>query len=72
MKCVGGVWYYRGRSYATLYEALAAVWPLILPGRAGKKGAALVLEHQGGRAEQIVTNTVSASSLHKNRRNCQV
>ena len=40
MKCVGGIWYCRGRSYATLYEALAAVWPQTLPRRAGEKGAA--------------------------------
>lgn len=37
MKCVDGVWYHRGRSYATLYEALAAVWPQVPPNRAGEK-----------------------------------
>lgn len=40
MKRVNGVWYYQGRSYATLYEALAAAWPCALPRRAGEKGAA--------------------------------
>lgn len=38
----------------------------------GQKEAARVLTHQSGRAEQSLTGTVSASSLHKNRRNCQV
>ncbi|MDE6591060.1 MAG: helix-turn-helix domain-containing protein [Oscillospiraceae bacterium] len=38
----------------------------------GQKEAAQVLEHQGGRAEQGLTGTVSASSLHENRRHCQV
>lgn len=28
MKCVNGVWHHRGKTYATLREALAAVWPL--------------------------------------------
>lgn len=37
MKCVDGVWYHRGRSYATLYEALAAVWPQEPPRRAGER-----------------------------------
>lgn len=37
MKCVNGVWYHRGRSYPTLYEALAAAWPQTLPSRAGEK-----------------------------------
>lgn len=36
MKCVGGIWFYQGRSYATLHEALVAAWPQALP-RAGKK-----------------------------------
>lgn len=27
MKHYQGRWYYRGRSWATLHEALAAVWP---------------------------------------------
>ena len=40
MKYFNGVWYHQGQSYATLYEALAAVWPQALPSRAGKKGAA--------------------------------
>lgn len=40
MKRVNGVWYYQGRSYATLYEALAAAWPCALPRRAGEKGVA--------------------------------
>lgn len=38
----------------------------------GQKEAAPVLEHRDGRAEQSLTGTVSASSLHENRRNCQV
>lgn len=37
MKCVNGIWYHRGRSYPTLYEALAAVWPQALFSRAGEK-----------------------------------
>lgn len=37
MKCVNGVWYHRGQIYATLYEALAAVWPQALPRRVGEK-----------------------------------
>ena len=40
MKRVNGIWYYQGRSYATLYEALAAAWPQALPRRGGEKGAA--------------------------------
>lgn len=40
MKHVNGIWYYQGRSYATLCEALAAVWPCLPPRRAGEKGAA--------------------------------
>lgn len=38
----------------------------------GQKEAAPVLTHQDGRAEQSLTGTVSASSLHENRRHCQV
>lgn len=38
----------------------------------GQKEAAPVLAHQGGRAEQALADTVSASSLHDNRRHCQV
>ena len=38
----------------------------------GQKEAAPVLEHQSGKAGQGLVGTVSASSLHKNRRNCQV
>lgn len=48
MKCVSGVWYYQGRSYATLYEALAAAWPRTLPRRAGEKGAAPGTANTGG------------------------
>lgn len=40
MKCVNGVWYHRGRSYATLYEALAAAWPRALSPTEGQKEAA--------------------------------
>ncbi len=40
MKRINGVWYYRGRGYATLHEALAAAWPQALPRRAGAKEAA--------------------------------
>lgn len=40
MKYINGFWLYQGRSYATLYEALAAAWPCALPRRAGEKGAA--------------------------------
>lgn len=39
MKCVNGIWYHRGRSYTTLYEALAAVWSQVPPRRAGEKGS---------------------------------
>lgn len=53
MKCISGIWYYRGQSYATLHEALVAAWPRPLPRRAGKKGAAPVLAHRDGRAEQV-------------------
>ena len=28
MKRVKGLWYYRGKVYATLHEALLAVWPV--------------------------------------------
>ena len=49
MKCVNGVWYYRGRSHATLREALAAAWAQ----RPGPKKAALVLEHQSGRVKKV-------------------
>lgn len=38
----------------------------------GQKEAAPVLAHRNGRAEQGLTDTVSASSLHKNRGRCQV
>lgn len=38
----------------------------------GQKEAAQVLEHRGGRAEQSLTGTVSASSLHEDRGHCQV
>ena len=38
----------------------------------GQKEAAPVLEHRSGRAEQSLTCTVSASSLHKSRGRCQV
>ncbi len=38
----------------------------------GQKEAAQVLTHRSGRAEQSLTDTVSASSLHKSRGNCQV
>lgn len=38
----------------------------------GQKEAAPVLTHQDGEVEQSLTGTVSASSLHENRRNCQV
>ena len=48
MKRVNGVWYYRGQSYATLYEALAAVWPQALPSRAGERGAAPGTANTGG------------------------
>lgn len=27
MKCIGGTWYYKGRAYSSLYEALVANWP---------------------------------------------
>ena len=37
----------------------------------GQKEAVQVLTHQSGRAEQSLTSTVSTSSLHKSRRNCQ-
>lgn len=40
MKRVNGVWYYQGQGYATLYEALAAAWPRVLPQRAGEKETA--------------------------------
>lgn len=53
MKCVNGVWYHQGQSYATLYEALAAAWPPALPSRAGKKGAAPGTANTGsGKAEK--------------------
>ncbi len=48
MKRVNGVWYYRGRSYATLYEALAAAWPQTTPRRAGAKEAAPGTANTGG------------------------
>ena len=38
----------------------------------GQKEAAPVLTHQDGRSEQALEGAVSTSSLHKNRRNCQV
>lgn len=38
----------------------------------GQKEAAPVLAHQSGRAEQSLTGTISAFSLHKNRGRCQV
>ena len=38
----------------------------------GQKEAAPVLEHRDGRAEQSLVGTASASSLHENRRHCQV
>lgn len=38
----------------------------------GQREAAPVLAHRSGRAEQSLTGTVSAFSLHGNRRNCQV
>lgn len=40
MKYINGIWFYQGRSYATLYDALSAVWPCPPPRRAGEKGAA--------------------------------
>lgn len=40
MKCVNGLWCYRGQSYATLYEALVAVWPCALSPMEGQKEAA--------------------------------
>lgn len=27
MKCHNGLWYYRGKEYGTLQEALRAAWP---------------------------------------------
>lgn len=52
MKCVNGVWYHRGQIYATLYEALAAVWPQVPPSRAGEKGTAPGTANTGdGKAE---------------------
>lgn len=47
MKRVNGIWYYRGRSYPTLYEALVAVWPQTLPSRAGEKEPPPVLRIPG-------------------------
>lgn len=48
---------------------LLAAWVRAQAG--GQKEAAQVLTHQSGRAGQSLTSTVSASSLHKSRRNCQ-
>ena len=31
MKYYKGLWYYRGRTYATLRAALLAIWPPIRP-----------------------------------------
>ena len=27
MKCIGGTWYYQGKAYKTLHDALVAAWP---------------------------------------------
>lgn len=40
MKYINGLWHYQGQNYATLYEALAAVWPRALSSEAGQKEAA--------------------------------
>lgn len=40
MKYINGIWFYQGRSYATRYDALSAVWPCPPPRRAGEKRAA--------------------------------
>lgn len=55
MKCVNGVWYYGGRSYATLYEALVAVWPPGPPRRAdGKRVAPGIRSTKSGRVKQVM------------------
>lgn len=60
MKCVNGVWYYKGRSYATLREALAAVWPCALPSIAGKKRPPPVRRIPG--AAKIKTRWIKSTS----------
>lgn len=76
MKFYRGLWHYQGRVYDTLGAALAHIWQegqekvRALAGR--QKEAAPVLEHRSGRTEQVLNDTVSVSSLHENRRYCQV
>lgn len=68
MRFCKGKWHYMGQTYATLREALAAVWPEA----AGQKKAAPVLEHRSGRAENVLKNTVSASNYTGNGGHLQV
>ena len=51
MKCVNGIWYHRSQIYATLHEALVAVWPRELP-RAGGKNKPLPVLRIPGAAER--------------------
>lgn len=59
MKCVGGIWYYRGQCYATLHEAIVAAWPRRCHEREKRSRPGVgAPRRQGGTG---LTHTVSAS-----------